>query len=94
MIYSYMKYTNSPSYKTAISWGCKQVDEFEDDVNEITKVYAIKYIIISHFHPDHMGIAQDIAGLGVTIVVLDIQLKYIHAADIIWSKDKRKINFD
>ncbi len=41
IVYSYMKYTNEPSYKTAISWGCKQVDEFEDDVNEITKVFAI-----------------------------------------------------
>ena len=36
-----MKHTNVPSYKTAISWGCKQVDEFEDDVNEITKVFVI-----------------------------------------------------
>ena len=41
VIYSYMKYTNEASYKTAISYGCKQVDEFEDEVNEITKVYAI-----------------------------------------------------
>ena len=41
VIYSYMKYTNVPSCKTAMSWGCKQVDEFEDDVNEITKVFAI-----------------------------------------------------
>ncbi len=41
IVYSYMKYTNEPSYKTAISWGCKQVDEFEDDMNEITKVFAI-----------------------------------------------------
>ncbi len=41
MIYSYMKYTNEPSYKTAISWGCKQVEEFEDEANEITKVFAI-----------------------------------------------------
>ncbi len=49
----------------------------------------IKYMIISHFHPDHMGIAQNIAELGVTIVVLDVQQKYIHAADIILSKDKR-----
>lgn len=40
-VYSYMKYTNVPSCKTAISWGCKQVDEFEDEVNEITKVFAI-----------------------------------------------------
>ncbi len=41
VIYSYMKYTNEPSIKTAVSYGCKQVDEFEDDMNEITKVYAI-----------------------------------------------------
>ena len=41
IVYSYMKYTNEPSYKTAISWGCKQVDEFEDDRKEITKVFAI-----------------------------------------------------
>ena len=41
VIYSYMKHTNEPSSKTAISYGCKQVDEFEDEVNEITKVFAI-----------------------------------------------------
>ena len=41
VIYSYMKYTNEPSYKTAMAYGCKQVDEFEDEENEITKVYAI-----------------------------------------------------
>lgn len=41
IVYSYMLYTNEPSYKTAISYGCKQVDEFKDDTNEITKVFAI-----------------------------------------------------
>lgn len=41
MIYSYMKYTNAPSVATAVSWGCHQVDEFKDEVNEITKVFAI-----------------------------------------------------
>lgn len=41
IIYSYMKYTNEASAKTAISYGCKQVDEFTDEVNEITKVFAI-----------------------------------------------------
>ncbi len=40
-LYSYMKYTNVASYATAISNGMKQVDEFEDDINEITRVYAI-----------------------------------------------------
>ena len=41
VVYSYMKSTNEPSVKTAISYGCKQVDEYQDDENEITKVFAI-----------------------------------------------------
>lgn len=41
MVYSYMKYTNEFSAKTAIAYGCKQVDEFSDEVNEITKVFAL-----------------------------------------------------
>lgn len=41
VVYSYMKHTNEPSAKTAVSYGCKQVDEFQNDVNEITKVFAI-----------------------------------------------------
>ncbi len=40
-IFSYMKYTNEPSARTAISFGCHFVYEFEDEANEITKVYAI-----------------------------------------------------
>jgi RimJ/RimL family protein N-acetyltransferase len=41
IIYSYMKYTNIPSIMTAISYGCHEVDEYKDEINEITKVYAI-----------------------------------------------------
>ena len=41
ILYSYMKHTNTPSCKTAMAYGCRQVDEFPDEVNEITKVYAV-----------------------------------------------------
>ena len=41
MVYSYMKYTNEPSARTAMAYGCKQVDEVADEVNGITKVFAI-----------------------------------------------------
>ncbi|MBR5520586.1 MAG: GNAT family N-acetyltransferase [Oscillospiraceae bacterium] len=41
MVYSYMSHLNKPSAKTAVAYGCKQVDEFFDDENEITKVFAI-----------------------------------------------------
>jgi len=40
-IYSYMKYTNVGSYSTAISNGMRLVDEFEDEVNTVTRVYGI-----------------------------------------------------
>ena len=36
-----MKDTNKASVKTAMSYGCKQVDEFSNEINEITKVFAI-----------------------------------------------------
>lgn len=41
IIFSYMKYTNEPSAKTAESWGCRKTDEFPDEANGITRVYAI-----------------------------------------------------
>ena len=41
IIYSYMKYTNIGSYSVAIKNGMQKVDEFEDEVNTITYVYAI-----------------------------------------------------
>ena len=41
VIYSYMKYTNVPSSATAMANGMRLVEEFEDDENSVTKVYAI-----------------------------------------------------
>lgn len=41
IIYSYMKKSNTASCKTAMSWGCKQVDEFKDNENEITLVFSV-----------------------------------------------------
>lgn len=41
ILYSYMKATNEPSSRTAIAYGCRQVDEFADDANDMIKVFAI-----------------------------------------------------
>ena len=40
-VYSYMKYTNEPSARTAMSYGCRQIGEFPDEVNEITRVFEL-----------------------------------------------------
>lgn len=36
-----MKATNTPSCKTAMAYGCRQVDAFKDDEQETTAVFAI-----------------------------------------------------
>ena len=40
-VYSCMNVKNIPSYHTALSWGCKPVDEFEDERNGHMKVCAL-----------------------------------------------------
>ncbi len=50
----------------------------------------IKYILISHYHPDHMGIAQEIADKGCVIAAADVQTEFIHSADHIFEKEDNK----
>ena len=52
-------------------------------------VRDIGYLMVTHFHPDHCGIAQEIANLGVKIVVFDVQLDFVHSADAVFAKDKK-----
>ncbi|MBO4626454.1 MAG: MBL fold metallo-hydrolase [Lachnospiraceae bacterium] len=51
-------------------------------------VQSIDFVMISHFHPDHMGIAQEIANLGATVLVADLQKTFLHAADAIFAREK------
>ena len=53
------------------------------------KVQDINYILISHYHPDHMGIVQEIADMGPVICVADLQRDFIHSSDRILARDKR-----
>ena len=50
----------------------------------------IEYLFLSHFHPDHMGIAGQLAELGIKIVVVDIQKDFVHFSDEIFVKEKNK----
>ena len=51
-------------------------------------IKSIDYLLITHYHPDHMGIAQDIIDMGTQLLLLDIQKEYIHSSDMIFQKDK------
>lgn len=51
-------------------------------------ITKIDYLLITHFHPDHIGIAQNIIEMGTKLVLIDVQKDYIHSSDKIFEKDK------
>ena len=55
------------------------------------KLQDIRYLLISHFHPDHMGIAQNIADAGVTIAAASVQKGFLHASDGVFAKENKHI---
>lgn len=62
---------------------CKALGEQE------LKLSDMKYLLISHFHPDHMGIAGELAEQGIMVAVMESQVEWIHGADYVFQKDKR-----
>jgi glyoxylase-like metal-dependent hydrolase (beta-lactamase superfamily II) len=35
------------------------------------------YLLVTHYHPDHAGLAQELANAGIRIVLVDVQLPYV-----------------
>lgn len=40
-------------------------------------VKEIKYLLITHFHPDHAGITQELKKLGIRLILLESQVSFI-----------------
>ncbi len=53
------------------------------------KLSEVKYLLISHFHPDHMGLAGELMEQGISILVMENQVSHIHDVDSVFAKDKR-----
>lgn len=54
------------------------------------KVEQIKYLLITHYHPDHMGIAGELMELGIKLLLLDVQKDYVQYSDPIFAKEKNR----
>ena len=50
---------------------------------------AITTLLVTHYHPDHMGLAGELQRLGVKLLIVDVQRPFVHASDAIFARDKR-----
>ncbi len=53
------------------------------------KLSEITYVMVTHFHPDHMGLVSELMKQGVKLLLVDLQCAYVHFADEIFGRDKR-----
>ncbi len=40
-------------------------------------INEIKYLLVTHFHPDHAGLTQELKKLGIKLVLLESQISFI-----------------
>lgn len=48
----------------------------------------ITYVLATHYHPDHIGLVGTLAKMGVSLLLIDSQLPYVHFADGIFKREK------
>lgn len=63
----------------------------EIKINNIS-ITDIKYVLATHYHPDHMGIIGELTELGVNLLLPEHQLEYVHFSDKIFGREPR-LNF-
>lgn len=51
------------------------------------KISDIDYLLATHYHPDHIGIAGDLMEQGVKLIIMESQLPYVHYSDSIFAKE-------
>ena len=51
-------------------------------------VKDIRYVLASHYHPDHMGLISELMRQGVKLLAADVQKIFIHGSDDLFARDK------
>jgi len=49
----------------------------------------IKYLIVTHFHPDHAGLAQNIKDFGINLVLHESQVPFVDKLNRFFKKNPR-----
>lgn len=48
----------------------------------------IRYVLATHYHPDHMGLISELMSLGVRLLLIDKQKDSVHFSDPIFERQK------
>ena len=56
-------------------------------VNNI-HVSDIKYVLATHYHPDHMGLISELMKQNVKLLLVNTQQEYVHYSDKIFMREK------
>ena len=51
------------------------------------KVSDLKYVLATHYHPDHCGLIGELQRQGVKLVLTDEQIESVHFPDYIFQRD-------
>ncbi|MDI3310890.1 MAG: MBL fold metallo-hydrolase [Thermoanaerobacterium sp.] len=51
------------------------------------KISDIIYLIVTHFHPDHAGIEQDLKNLGIRLILHECQVTFVDNLNIFCKKN-------
>ena len=49
----------------------------------------IRYVLATHYHPDHMGLIGELTRRGATLLLMEHQLPFVHASDAIFARGKQ-----
>lgn len=49
----------------------------------------IKYVLATHYHPDHIGLVGELTELGVKLLLMEHQIEYVHYSDAIFRRESR-----
>ena len=47
----------------------------------------IRFLVATHFHPDHIGLVSELMSKGIRLILLEEQIPYVHFADRIFERD-------
>ena len=73
-------------YAGTLSAFYKEIKRHEVKVRDIT------YVLATHYHPDHMGLVSQLMEQGVRLLLMDVQLPYVHFSDPIFRRE-RHLNY-